>query len=98
MPKSKVSMKVHQNDMSMVDVPQEELNADEPNDTKQMTNEIKLPFSTNQDTSTIVGGICEIIMEVLTSFDTYLHATTMHKNMITKMTLILKALKSSKTC
>jgi hypothetical protein len=27
-----------------------------------------------------------------------LHGTTMHKNMITKMTLILKALKSSKTC
>jgi hypothetical protein len=45
-----------------------------------------------------VGGICEIIMEVLTSFDTHLHGTTMHKNMITKMTLILKELKSSKTC
>jgi hypothetical protein len=34
MPKSKVNMKVHQNDMSMVAVPQEELNVDEPNVTK----------------------------------------------------------------
>jgi hypothetical protein len=98
MPKSKVNMKIHQNDMSMVDVPWEELNVHEPNVTKQMTNKIKLPFSINQDTTTIVGGICEIIMEVLTSFDTHLHGTTMHKNMRTKMTLILKALKSSKTC
>jgi hypothetical protein len=45
-------MKVHQNDMSMVDVPQEE-NVDEPNVTKQMTNEIKLHVSTNQETTTI---------------------------------------------
>ncbi len=64
MPKSKVNMKVNQNDMSMVDVPQEQLNVDEPNVTKQMTYEFKLPFSTNQYTTTIVGGICEIIMEV----------------------------------
>jgi len=64
----------------------------------KMINKIKLPFSTNQVTTTIVGCICEIIMEIFTSFDTHLHGTTMHKNMITKMALILKALKSSKTC
>ncbi len=43
----------------ILDVPQEQTNVDDPNITKQITKESKLVPSSDQDTSTTIGGIGE---------------------------------------
>jgi hypothetical protein len=65
--------------------PKEKLHVHEPKVEKQNTKKTKLPFYSDEDTTTIVGSICEIITQALTSFHILLHA------------IILKALTSSKT-
>jgi hypothetical protein len=71
-------------DVSIMDVSQEE-----PKFADQMTNETQL---TNQNTTTSIGSnIGETITQVLNSL-------TIHNNGIIKLTLILKAITSTKTC